>query len=110
MSFQPIKTAFKYLGAWSMVAAFVAVLTIIFSLLGTLFCAALGGMMMGATKASSKLSLPFSFLCPGILFALLRFQKSELFERQILVLMVLCLGALRPLRRRYGSRAKTSIA
>src|SRR5215472_10595858 len=93
MSSLPLKSALKQVGAWSIVVIFLALLTIIFSFLGTLFCAALGGMMMGATKASGKLSLPFSVLCPGILFALLRFQKSELPERQIIVLMVLCLAA-----------------
>src|ERR1041385_9126999 len=93
MSLQPIKTAFKYVGAWSMVAAFVALLTIIFSFLGTLFCAALGGMMMGVTKAAGKLSVAFSVLCPAVLLALLRFQKSELPQRQIIILMVICLAA-----------------
>jgi hypothetical protein len=93
MSLQPIKTAFKYAGAWSVALAFVTLLTIIFSFLGTLFCAALGGMMMGATKASGKLSVPFSVFCPGVLFALLRFQKSELPQRQVTVLVVICLAA-----------------
>ena len=72
MSFQPIKTGLKYFSAWSLVALFVALLTIVFSFLGTLFCAALGGMMMGATRASLKMSLPFSLLCPGLLLAILR--------------------------------------
>src|SRR5437660_3801527 len=93
MSFQPIKTAFKYASAWSMVAAFVALLTIIFSFLGTLFCTALAGMMMGTTKASPKLSIPFSVLCPGILLAILRVQKSELAQRQITFLVIISLVA-----------------
>lgn len=42
MAFQPIKTALRYAGAWSIVAAFVALLTVLFSFLGTLFCAAAG--------------------------------------------------------------------
>jgi hypothetical protein len=93
MSFQPIKTGLKYFSAWSLVALFVALLTIVFSFLGTVFCAALGGMMMGATRASLKMSLPFSMLCPGLLLAILRFQKSELANRQILILLVVCLMA-----------------
>ena len=93
MSFQPIKTGLKYFSAWSLVAGFVALLTIIFSFLGTLFCSALGGMMMGATKASLKISLPFSVLCPGILLSILRSQKSELADRQIIILLVICLVA-----------------
>ena len=92
MSFQPIKTALKYACAWSLVTAFVALLTIIFSFLGALFCAALGGMMMGATRASPRLSIFYSLLCPGVLFGVLGSQKTELAERQILILVVICLA------------------
>src|SRR5690349_17205423 len=93
MSFQPIKTALKYVSAWSMVAGFAALLTIIFNFLGTLFCAALGGMMMGATKASWRLSVPFSLLCPAVLFGVMRTQKTELAQRQIAVLLLICVVA-----------------
>ena len=92
MSFQPIKTALKYVSAWSVVAAFAALLTIIFNFLGALFCAALAGMMMGATKASWWLSLPFSLLCPGVLLAVMRAQKTELADRQITALLIICLA------------------
>jgi hypothetical protein len=93
MSFQPIKTALRYASAWSLVTAFMALLTIIFSFLGALFCAALGGMMMGATKASARLSVFYSLLCPGVLFGVMRSQKTELAQRQILVLVFICLAA-----------------
>ena len=93
MSFQPVKTALKYVSAWSLVAGFAALLTIIFNFLGTLFCAALGGMMMGATKASWKLSLPFSVLCPGVLLAVMRAQRTEIPNRQIAILLIICLAA-----------------
>ena len=93
MSFQPVKTALKYVSAWSLVAGFTALLTIIFNFLGTLFCAALGGMMMGATKASWKLSLPFSILCPGVLLAVMRAQRTEIPNRQIVILLIICLAA-----------------
>ncbi len=93
MTFQPIKTALKYISAWSMVAGFVALLTIIFSFLGALFCAALGGMMMGATKASRRLSLCYSLICPGVLFGVMRSQKTELADRQITALLLICLAA-----------------
>ena len=92
MSLQPVKTALKYASAWSLVAAFVALLAIIFSFLGALFCAALGGMMMGATKASARLSIFYSLLCPGVLFAVMRSQKTELAQRQIVVLVFICLA------------------
>jgi hypothetical protein len=93
MSSLPIKTALKHLSAWSILIAFVALLTVIFSFLGTLFCAALGGMMMGATKASKALSFAFSVLCPGILMVTMKSQRTELAERQVLILATLCLAA-----------------
>jgi hypothetical protein len=88
----PIKTALKHVSAWSIIAGFVALLTLIFSFLGTLFCSALGGMMMGATKASRALSIVFSLLCPGVLLATMRSQKTELPQRQVLVLAFLCVA------------------
>src|SRR5579859_5714182 len=93
MNSAPLKTALKYAGAWSIVLVFVTLLTIIFSFLGTLFCAAIGGMMMGATKAAKKLSIAFSALCPGVLLATMRSQKTELPQNQVIVLAVLCLAA-----------------
>jgi NADH:ubiquinone oxidoreductase subunit K len=93
MSSLPIKTALKHLSAWSILIAFVALLTVIFSFLGTLFCAALGGMMMGATKASKALSLAFSVLCPGILMVTMKSQRTELADRQVMVLAILCVAA-----------------
>ena len=88
-----LKTALKYAGAWAIVLTFVALLTIIFSFLGTLFCAAAGGMMMGATKASKKLSIAFSALCPAVLLGTLRSQKTELPQNQVVILAILCLAA-----------------
>jgi hypothetical protein len=93
MSSLPLKSALKQVGAWSIVVIFLALLTVIFSFLGTLFCAALGGMMMGATKASKRLSLAFSLLSPGVLMATMRTQKSELAEHQVILLAVLCFSA-----------------
>jgi hypothetical protein len=88
-----LKTALKQLGAWSLVATFIALLTIIFSFLGALFCAALGGMMMGATKTSKALCLGFSALCPAVLLMTLRTHDSELTQRQVFGLAALCCGA-----------------
>jgi hypothetical protein len=89
----PLVLALKHAGAWSILAAFIALLTIIFSFLGTLFCAALGGMMMGATRASKKFALIFSLLCSGVLLGVLRTQRTELAAKQVILLAVLCLGA-----------------
>ena len=92
MNSAPLKSALKYAGAWGVALTFIALLTIIFSFLGALFCAAVGGMMMGATKASKRLSLAFSALCPGVLIGILKTQRTELPQRQLTVLAVLCLA------------------
>jgi hypothetical protein len=89
----PLVIALKHAGAWSILLAFVALLTVIFSFLGTLFCAALGGMMMGATRASKTIALIFSLLCCGVLLGVLRTERTELAAKQVAVLAVLCLGA-----------------
>jgi len=88
----PLKTVVKHAGAWGIVLTFIALLTIIFSFLGTLFCAALGGMMMGATRASKALALAFSLLCPGVLLGTMSAQRTELGQNQITVLAGLCLA------------------
>ena len=93
MSSLPIKAALKHAAAWGIVVGFVSLLTIIFSFLGTLFCAALGGMMMGASKAHKALAFGFSVLCPGVLLGTLRTQKTELVQRQVLILAILCFAA-----------------
>ena len=89
----PLQTALKHLGAWGLVLIFVGLLTVVFSFLGTLFCAAMGGLMMGATRVSKRLAVSFSLLCPGILLMTLRLQRSELPGRQVVVLAELVLGA-----------------
>src|SRR5581483_4112244 len=89
----PLVLALKHAGAWGIVLAFVALLTVIFSFLGTLFCAALGGMMMGATRASKRFALIFSLLCSGVLLGVLRSQRTELAAKQVTILAMLCLAA-----------------
>ena len=48
--------------------------------------------MMGATKASRKLSVAFSVFCPAVLLTTMRIQKTELSQQQVMVLAGLCLG------------------
>jgi hypothetical protein len=90
MSPTPIQTGLRHLGLWVLIAGFVALLTLIFSFVGAFFCAALGGMAMGATKVSKGLSVPFSTLCPAVLVAVMRTQKNELKGNQVMLLVVLC--------------------
>jgi hypothetical protein len=93
MSSARITAALKYVAGLSTVLLFVVVLTLIFSFLGTLMCATLSGMMMGATKASKKLSIPFSAFFPCVLVGVLTVQKSEIAGTKLISLAILCLAA-----------------
>jgi len=86
----PIQTAAQYLGGLITAAFFVVLLTFIFSFLGTIFCAALAGMMLGALRTLKWQSIPVSLIFPVVIFTLLRGMKTDLAGRQILLLAVVC--------------------
>jgi hypothetical protein len=90
MRAKPIKLAVQYLGGAGILSFFVALLTFIFSFLGTIFCAALAGMMLGAFKRLRWHALGISLLFPLVAFALLRGMHAELPTRQMLVVCVIC--------------------
>src|ERR1035438_8644004 len=58
MNSMPLKSAVQNVGLCSVLVFFVVLLTLVFSFLGTIICAALAGMMMGATRPSRWLSVP----------------------------------------------------
>lgn len=93
MSLRPIKIAVQYLLGAAAIAFFVSLLTFIFSFLGTIFCAALAGMMLGAFKNLRWQSVPVSFLFPAVIVAVLRATRAELVANQIAVLAACALGA-----------------
>lgn len=93
MSLRPIKIAVQYLFGACAIAFFVTLLTLIFSFLGTIFCAALAGMMLGAFKNLRWQSLPFSFLFPAVIVGVLRATRAELAANQILVLALAAFGS-----------------
>jgi prepilin signal peptidase PulO-like enzyme (type II secretory pathway) len=93
MSLRPIKIAVQYLLGAAAIAFFVGLLTFIFSFLGTIFCAALAGMMLGAFKSLRWQSVPFSFLFPAVIVAVLRVTRAELAPNQVMVLAVSAFGA-----------------
>jgi len=93
MSLRPIKVAVQYLLGAVVIAFFVSLLTFIFSFLGTIFCAALAGMMLGALKNLRWQSIPFSLLFPSVIVGLLRVTKAELPASQVLVLAFSAFGA-----------------
>jgi hypothetical protein len=86
------KAVAGYLIGWTLVVFFVVLLTFIFSFLGTIICAALAGMMMGAAQLPRKQSFALSLLFPGVIFGILRASRAELSANQILLLAVLCFG------------------
>jgi hypothetical protein len=93
MNFRLLKSAVQGAGLFSVLVFFVVLLTLVFSFLGTIVCAALTGMMMGATRPSRWLSVLTALLFPAVIFTVLHVTKAELLERQILLVTLLCFGA-----------------
>ena len=81
----PLKTAAQYAGGLAIATFFVVLLSFVFSFLGTLFCAALAGLMLGALRTHKWQSILISLLFPLVIFTLLKGMKTELQERQILL-------------------------
>jgi hypothetical protein len=88
----PLKAAAQYVGGLVIAAFFVLLLSFTFSFLGTLFCAALGGMMLGALRTHKWQAVPVSLLFPLVIFALLKGMKTELAGRQVLLVALACFG------------------
>lgn len=93
MNATPFRVAARYLLAWATVVFFVALLTFIFSFLGTIMCAVLGGMMLGAARLGRWHNLLASCIFPGTMFGIFRTARSEVPGWQLLALMALCFGA-----------------
>jgi hypothetical protein len=86
----PLKAAAQYAGGLAIGTFFVVLLSFIFSFLGTIFCAALAGMMLGTLHTHKWQSIPVSLLFPLVIFTLLKGMKTELEERQILLVSLAC--------------------
>ena len=67
-------------------------LSVIFNILGTITCAVLAGMMMGAFKGAKWLSALVSMVFPGVFFGLVRTARVELTQQQVILLGALCFG------------------
>jgi hypothetical protein len=92
MKDEPVKAALRCLGLGLVLVAIVGLLTLIFSFLGTLSCAALGGLMLGAMRHRRWLSLPVSLVFPAVVFALMQLSKVELHGHKRIVVPALCFG------------------
>ncbi|RPJ24767.1 MAG: hypothetical protein EHM35_16085 [Planctomycetaceae bacterium] len=86
------KAVAGYVLGWCLIACFVVLLTLIFSFLGTLICAALTGMMMGAARLKKWQSLAMSLLFPAVITTVLRMSRAELTAKEICFLSLLCFG------------------
>ena len=87
-----IRTAGRYLGAWGAIVLCVVLLSLLFTFLGTITCAVLAGMMMGAFKGAKCFSVPVSLVFPAVIFGMARGAKVELSPHQITLLATLCFG------------------
>jgi hypothetical protein len=92
MNSMAIRTAGRYLGAWGAIVFGVILLSVIFTFLGTITCAVLVGMMMGALKGAKWFSVLVSFVFPAVIFGMVRTTRMELAPQQVVVLGTLCFG------------------
>lgn len=92
MSATPIRVAGSYLGAWVAIVCFVVLLSFTFTFLGTLSCAVLAGLMMGAFKGARWFAVSISLVFPGVILGMVRSARVELTQQQIILLAVVCFG------------------
>lgn len=92
MKCEPVKLVFRYFGLWLVLLVVVLLLTLLFNFFGTLSCAALAGVMLGATKHRRWLTLPVSLVFPGVVFALMYLSKVDLQGEKRIVVPALCFG------------------
>lgn len=87
-----IRAAGRYLGALGAIVIGVVLLSVIFTFLGTITCAVLVGMMMGAFKGARWFSVLVSLVFPAVIFGMVRGAKVELTQQQVILLAALCFG------------------
>lgn len=87
-----MRNAGRYVGAWGAIALGVVLLSFLFTFLGTITCAVLVGMMMGALKGAKWFSVSVSVVFPVVIFSMARGARVELTMQQILLLAALCFG------------------
>ena len=86
----PLKATAQYVAGLAIATFFVVLLSFTFSFVGTLFCAALAGMMLGTLGAHRWHAIPVSLLFPLVIFTLLKGMRTELGERQVLIVSLAC--------------------
>ncbi len=86
----PLRAAVRYLAGWSIILFFIVLLTLIFNFLGTIICAVLAGMMLGAGRVAKWHTLVISLFFPACIFGVLRTTKADLLGWQVVMLTILC--------------------
>lgn len=92
MNALPLKKTLQRVAGGIVITFFVVLLTLIFSFLGTIICAALAGMMLGAARLSRWLVTAASLLFPSVIFCVLRTTGADLPLQKILMLSGMCLA------------------
>jgi len=92
MNAMVIQAAGRRVAGWGAITLFVVFFSFIFSFLGTITCAALLGMMLGAIKYSKSFSASVSLVFPAVIFGLFRTAKVELSQQQVILVAGLCFG------------------
>lgn len=68
----------------------VILLSLLFTFLGTITCAVLAGMMMGAFKGARWFSASVSLIFPAVIFGMVRGARVELTPQQVILLAAVC--------------------
>jgi len=92
MNSQSGRLVFNQMALWAVLVAVVGLLTLLFSLLGTISCAVIVGVMMGASRRWRWQTLPISIVFPAVIVTLSRVSKTELDWRQTMQMALLCFG------------------
>ena len=93
MNFFATRIVLRQIILWCVLVAVVALLTLLFTILGTLTCAVLTGMMMAASDHRRWQTVPVSLVFPGVVIGMVETAKVELVGAQLLLLPSLCFGA-----------------
>jgi len=92
MNSQSGRLMFNQMALWAVLVAVVGLLTLLFSLLGTISCAVIVGVMMGASRRLRWQALPISIVFPAVIVSLSQVSKTELDWSHTIKMASLCFG------------------
>lgn len=92
MNFFSTKIVLQQFVLWCVLAAVVALLTLLFTVLGTITCAVLMGMMLAAVRHGPLRAFSISLVFPAVIIGMVHFAKVELPGPQRILLPALCFG------------------